>query len=312
MLAILKNRRCYRNVLNPVVFLLLLSTLLAGCFVRAENAQIEPAIRSAKETMLKQPMTPSNISVRNTATSTVSHPASIISETTPTGRPYFTPSPPLITSTHTPSPTSRPEFCTPLAEHTLEDLEEILTNPFKPPPTGKDSGHHGVDFAYYRRGDHLSILGVTIQSVMAGRIAAVIVNRIPYGNMVIAETPYNRLPEGLVELLKIPEGQSLYLLYAHMKEAPLVQLGKDVQCGQALGQVGNTPKGWSSDPHLHFETRIGPARVAFVGMDYYDTGATVDEMANYRRWRMSGEFTMLDPMLLLEYGLKGSPTPPPR
>ena len=84
-----------------------------------------------------------------------------------------------------------------------------------------------------------------------------------------------------------------------------VQVGDRVQCGQVLGVVGNTPKGWSSDPHLHFETRIGPPGVTFQGMDYYDTGATAEEMANYRRWRMTGEFAMFDPMRLLEYGLKG-------
>ncbi len=221
----------------------------------------------------------------------------------PTAPLYFTPSPSRQAATQTPTPAPAVKFCTPLAEHSLADLKEILTNPFNPPPAGKDTGHHGVDFAYYRRGNRLSILGVQIQSVMAGRIAAVILNRIPYGNMVIVETPYIELPEDLVGFLKIPAGQSLYLLYAHMRDAPLVGLDSPVGCGQALGVVGNTPKGWSSDPHLHFETRIGPPGVTFQGMDYYDTGATVEEMANYRRWRMSGDFTMFDPMLLLEFGL---------
>jgi murein DD-endopeptidase MepM/ murein hydrolase activator NlpD len=222
---------------------------------------------------------------------------------TSTPNPYFTPSATPRDATQTPTPLPAFRFCSPLAEHTLKDLEEILTNPFNPPPPGKDGGHHGVDFAYYRRGDRLSILGVPVDSVMAGQVAAAIQNRIPYGNMVIVETSVGGLPEELVRRLKIPAGQSLYLLYAHMNAAPRVEIGQDLECGQALSEVGNTPKGWSSDPHLHLEVRIGPPGAVFEGMVFYDTGATLQEMENYRRWRMSGEFQMIDPMALLRYGL---------
>ena len=79
----------------------------------------------------------------------------------------------------TPVPSLQPDFCSPLADHTWNDLQEIVTNPFDPPPVGKDSGHHGVDFAYYRRGERLSILGVPVQAVMTGRVTAAILNRIP-------------------------------------------------------------------------------------------------------------------------------------
>jgi len=188
-------------------------------------------------------------------------------------------------------------------------LQEIVTNPFDPPPPGKDSGHHGVDFAYYRRGERLSILGVPVQAVMAGRVVITSYNRIPYGNMVIVETAYAELPAELIALLDISAGQSLYLLYAHMNEDPWVDLGERVACGQTLGEVGSTPKGWSSDPHLHLEGRVGPSGASFGGMAFYDTGATVEEMDNYRRWRMSGEFAMFDPMILLSYGLATEPVP---
>ena len=202
------------------------------------------------------------------------------------------------------SPTSPPlQVCSPLKGHTWDDLQEIVTNPFEAPPPGKDSGHHGVDFAYYRRGERLSIQGVTIESVLAGQVAAVLENRVPYGNAVIVETPYQDLPDDLIDLLSLKEGDSLYLLYAHMEAAPQVNLDQPVHCGQVLGSVGNTPAGWSSDPHLHLEVRLGPPGVRFTSMRFYDTRATVEEMENYRRWRMSGDFTLVDPLTLLAWGL---------
>jgi murein DD-endopeptidase MepM/ murein hydrolase activator NlpD len=94
--------------------------------------------------------------------------------------------------------------------------------------------------------------------------------------------------------------ESLYLLYAHMKGDPLVSQGQPVNCGEKLGEVGNTPAGWSSAPHLHLETRIGPSGERFSSMAYYDNSITLDEKANYELWRMSGTFRMLDPMRLLE------------
>jgi len=138
------------------------------------------------------------------------------------------------------------EVCSPLQDHTWTDLQEIVTNPFQPPAAGQDSGHHGVDFAYYRRGDRLSIEGLTVQSAMDGQVAAVTGNNPPYGNMVIVETAFEHLPEAMAGELNISQGVSLYMLYAHMQDIPLVSLGEAVACGQALGNVGNTPAGWSS------------------------------------------------------------------
>lgn len=211
----------------------------------------------------------------------------------------FTPTP----FTQAPTPKPPLQICTPLQGHSLSDLHEIITNPFDPPPPGKDTGHHGIDFAYYRRGDRLSILGVPIQSVLPGRVAAVVMDRIPYGNMVIVETPYAELPPVLISMLGVPADSSIYLLYAHMNQAPRPGAGEVVACGQTLGEVGNTPKGWSSDPHLHLEGRIGPSGVTFSSMAFYDTGATEQEMANYQRWRISGEFRLFDPMCILNWGL---------
>lgn len=221
---------------------------------------------------------------------------------TPTIGVYFTPTP--EETRILPTQTSPPAFqaCSPLAGHTWSDLREIVTNPFDPPAPGKDSGHHGVDFAYYRRGERLSIEGVPVQSVFPGKVAAVIHNRPPYGNMVIVETS----GVALADFLGLVPGESLYLLYAHMKTDPLVNLGQDVICGEKLGEVGNTPPGWSSNPHLHFEVRVGPSGQEFPSMAYYDNSITLEEKSNYELWRTSGMFRMLDPLRVLEYVLSSA------
>lgn len=197
------------------------------------------------------------------------------------------------------SPTKEPPalLCSPLAEHSIEQLNEIVSSPYAPPPAGKDDRHHGVDFAYYNHAGRASVAGEGVQSILAGRVAAVIVDRLPYGNMVIVETPTDLLPEIVQAALAIPEGYSLYHLYAHMMETPLVELGQVVACGELLGYAGMT--GYNIPvPHLHLETRVGPENTIFEGMVFYDTRATTAEQANYLRWRISGDFQHVDPMKL--------------
>jgi murein DD-endopeptidase MepM/ murein hydrolase activator NlpD len=193
--------------------------------------------------------------------------------------------------------------CSPLEGHSLFELEEIISFPYDPPPLGKDTGHHGVDFAYYRWKDRLSIQGVIIQAALPGRVAAVILNRPPYGYMVMVETPPADLPIGLADRIGVQKEESVYLLYAHMNDVPVVVLGEMVGCGQALGEVGNTPPEWSSAPHLHFEGRVGPEGTVFAEMAYYINNVTNLEYENYNLWRMSGVFRLFDPMILVEYGV---------
>ena len=37
-------------------------------------------------------------------------------------------------------------------------------------------------------------------------------------------------------------------------------------------------------------------------MMYYDVNGTPQGMENYRRWRMSGDFQMVDPLILIKIG----------
>ncbi len=231
-----------------------------------------------------------------------------------------------LTQLPTPTPTAITlQMCSPLQDLTIADLFTIVSTPFKAPPTGQDSGHQGVDFAYYHMGKHTQMLGLPIYSVFTGKVAAVILNRPPYGNMVMIETPLDGLPGNLIQRVEFtplptlihpdnrltcpvhashpewsPGRQSLYLLYAHLNQAPLVKVGDQVACGGQLGGVGST--GESGNPHLHLETRLGPAGATFAGMSHYNTQATSEEMDNYCTWRISGTFQMFDPLKLLALG----------
>jgi murein DD-endopeptidase MepM/ murein hydrolase activator NlpD len=267
-----------------------LGLIFSGCAQQIQGALPESSTQAISSPQLTKERRTATVQIQDTEQPTAS----------PTVN--FTPTPSPVPPTPTPDWAS---FCTPLRDHSWDVLQAIVTTPFKQPSPGKDNGHHGVDFAYYRLGERGSIAGTTIQSVLPGRVSGRDLNRIPYGNMVVVETEYQVLPPGLIDLLKIPKGQSVYLLYAHMVDPPLLKLGDQVSCGQALGQVGNTPKGWSSNPHLHLEVRVGPAGFSFQSMVFYDTAATIEEMDAYKRWRMSDDFTLYDPLLLLKFGLEG-------
>ena len=134
---------------------------------------------------------------------------------------------------------------------------------------------------------------------MTGRVVAAIQDRLPYGNMLIIETDYEYLPLSLLETVEIPIDYSIYHLYAHLSESPLVELGQAIDCGQLLGHVGKT--GYIVPvAHLHLETRMGPPGAIFESMVFFDSQATPEEQGAYLRWRISGEFTHFDPIGLLE------------
>ena len=194
-------------------------------------------------------------------------------------------------------PTAIPiQFCSPLAYQTIAELPDIVADPYDPPPVGHEERHHGVDFSYYRRKDRLSIMGEGIHSIFPGRVAVVVLDKYPYGNMVIVETTKDELPIWLVEKLQIAAGESLYLLYAHMDQSPLQQPGESVEVCQPLGEVGKS--GDFNVEHLHLEARVGPEGTAFNGMAYYHTNTTAEERENYELWRTSGVYRHFDPMVL--------------
>jgi murein DD-endopeptidase MepM/ murein hydrolase activator NlpD len=202
--------------------------------------------------------------------------------------------------------TPKPDFqlCSPLAEQSLDELAEIVSDPYHPPPAGKDDRHHGTDFSYYRRKDRTTIAGETVQSMLPGKVVAAVNDRLPYGNMVLIETNRDDLPPTLISAFNIAPEEALYLLYAHFGHPPQAVVGQQVSCGDPLGEVGAT--GYNIvNPHLHLETRIGPAGADFSqGMAYYSTAASEIERSNYELWRTSGVFRHFDPMALIDWYLK--------
>jgi murein DD-endopeptidase MepM/ murein hydrolase activator NlpD len=203
----------------------------------------------------------------------------------------------------------------------LEELPEIDANAYAPPALGKEDGHHGVDFSYWRYKDKIGMAGLPIYSVLPGTVAMADSNHKPYGNAVIIETPLKDIPQSWIDALNLPAAEplwdmdtrlycpkptaeptysserSLYLLYAHLENPPEITPGQTVAAGDTIGLVGHS--GNAINDHLHLEVRVGPSDVKIPSMDHYDNGASDEVMWNYCTWRISGHFKLIDPMLLL-------------
>ena len=95
------------------------------------------------------------------------------------------------------------------------------------PVFGYASCHTGLDVA--------APTGTPIRAAASG-VVALISSGGPYGNAVL-----------------VAHADGLTTFYAHMSSIA-VSRGQQVQTGGLLGAVGST--GWSTGPHLHFETRI--------------------------------------------------------
>ncbi len=75
-----------------------------------------------------------------------------------------------------------------------------------------------------------------------------------YGNVVVIEYSYWVLPIRVRRMLALEQDQSLFMLYAHLKEPSILNPGDMVEPAATIGNVGAT--GNSSGPHLHLEVRI--------------------------------------------------------
>jgi murein DD-endopeptidase MepM/ murein hydrolase activator NlpD len=200
----------------------------------------------------------------------------------------------------------------------FEALSGMITNPFNPPKPGYDDPHAGIDIAVQIPGSQVAVAGQPVQAVMAGSVAMVAVDRFPFGNALIIETPLERLPAtwqivaGLPTpsptlpplsaltcppyplLAEVDENRrSIYTLYGHLAEAPSLAQGDEVTCGQVVGSVGGS--GNALNPHLHYETRIGPSGILLAPIAHYDASATAEEMSAYCLWSVSGVFQIVDP-----------------
>ncbi len=227
----------------------------------------------------------------------------------------------------TPTPVMT-EFNSPLEGIKLQELSDIVSNPFSYTGNGQDAGHHGTDFSFYQYKSYEKMENLPVLSITSGRVSSVLNDRPPYGNMVMVETPFSSLPFFLQNhlLLLLPENEipfhsnlscpdyqleeesqisepfSLYILYAHLYSRPDVQINSQVHSGNPIGKVGNT--GSSGNPHLHLEFRIGPSGYTFEEMSHYNNTASQNEIYHYCLWRVSGLFYQVDPMESIDFYLQ--------
>lgn len=234
----------------------------------------------------------------------------------PTPSPTLAPTatqPPTATATATLTPSATPiplsGLCSPLADHSFQALLGYVAQPFIAPLGGNwDGGHHGMDFAYYTRNDEGGqggfVEGVPIQSAFDGEVAGSGFASI-YGNYVIVETPFERLPAETAALFSLQPGQSLYVLYAHMQQLSDYPVDSAVTCGSVIGHVGASgTEYFVVEPHLHFEVRSAPSGERVADMTYYDTQASEQQKAEYERWRNGQMFQLFDPQPLIELGME--------
>lgn len=297
---------------------------LAVCIIVLAACTARPATAPTASPTVSEIAAPDRIPSATAPVLQASATATYSPSPTQTGTPTLVPT---FTSTATPA---MAQVCSPLQDIALNELSSIVTNPYQAARPGQDDGHQGVDFAYYHHDTHTVMLGLPVYSSLPGKVTAVVLNRPPYGNAVIIETPLTALSPDLLVVLKqqfqsIPppnnshltcptppatpawmpdpaspltlttDHYSLYLLYAHLNKPPLVAVGDQVNCGQQIGEVGTT--GNSINPHLHLETRLGPSGASFTSLAHYLNTATNEEMSNYCTWRVTGVFQAFDPML---------------
>lgn len=250
-------------------------------------------------------------------------PAAVPTPTKKVATPTDTPQVVLVeTSLQTSTPAREfVQVCSPLAGVKMEQLNGMIVNPYHPPKLGSDDPHQGLDLAKLSGPYGIALAGMTVNAVLSGKVAGAAVDRFPYGNMVMIETPLDdslydavpdlilqtplpeRLPQGALtcpELTANPgasdEPRSLYILYAHMQNPVNARPGDLISCGQEIGIVGDS--GNALNPHLHIEVRVGPSGQIFPSMAHYDPSADSTEMEAYCTWRVSGVYQTINPACL--------------
>lgn len=258
--------------------------------------------------------------------------------TTDTSTPVDSPSPLPVTDTPAPKPTPSPNptqaaptpipvtatpvvvtaACSPLQGISLDELDAITSFKFNSPSAYSDAFHPAVDLAFFSYKDIPTMRGLPVQALLPGRVALVINDRFPYGNMVLIETPLDRLQLPLQQSLALPtpipqhemdlfstcdkdhpliewsaDSKSLYTLYAHLNDASTLIVGDAVDCGQVIGSVGIS--GNSVADHLHLEVRLGPSDARFTTFAALRPEASSEEKYNYCIWNSSGYFQAIDP-----------------
>ncbi len=214
-----------------------------------------------------------------------------------------------------------PMISSPIEGKEISDLLDMISNPFLPPVEGSDDPHQGVDFSDVDDLTKIALTGKEVQSIVGGQVVSVMSNRFPYGNAILIVSLEENLPEYLISntlsskkpipwdvntSLTCPEGWKsppekqeklgLYTLYAHLLDAPGQEIGDYVKPGEKVGVIGMS--GNALAPHLHVETRYGYFPDLSGSLAHYDVSASLEEMSNYCRWRVSGWFRLIDPMQL--------------
>jgi murein DD-endopeptidase MepM/ murein hydrolase activator NlpD len=243
--------------------------------------------------------------------------------------PSTTPGPAATWTTQpTSTPPNMPEaiISSPLDGIDIKDLPAFITNKFSPPPFGSDNPHQGVDFSIVDPDTNLAVPGNPVRAVFSGTVASIIQDRFPYGNAILLETCLDTISPLISKHILIPTPapllrnhpvltcpdvggwidssrlentvditRSLYILYAHLENPVSFQQGDEIIISQIVGRIGSS--GNALNPHLHLESRIGPAGLRIPSMAHYDTSATQEEMTYYCLWRISGLFQLIDPMV---------------
>jgi murein DD-endopeptidase MepM/ murein hydrolase activator NlpD len=280
-------------MINKLILILLISLLFTSCSVHELETRNIVVETEALET-------------------TVPTVVDIISPVVPTNT--------LMPATNTPVPDA--QVCSPVEGVQLEDITAMIYNPYYPPADGSDDPHQGVDFSDVDSETLIAKTGLGVTSIINGQVVMAMNNRFPYGNAILIESSFDSLPINWQNTilngpkaenwkkspaLTCPSGWdlepestsdlSLFILYAHLENPPDLKFGQLIKCGETLGNIGMS--GNALSPHVHIEIRYGPSSGLEKSMAHYDTNATLEEMSNYCRWRVSGWYRLLDPISLL-------------